>query len=402
MKLAALLLFCSLCAFGQKLATFKVSVPDAGTEYYHVGAKLETNLPESSLALYDESSTSIPFQIQDQYMYWRAKAGRTTTYTLRKVDNKKKTAPRVTAVAKGGDIVIKADDKNLVNYVYKTVYPPAGVDTAYRRSGFIHPLWSPGGQVLTRIQPKDHYHHYGLWNPWTHVLYKGDTVDFWNIGNGKATVRFTSVDTLMSGDIYAEYNVTHEHIVNKKGAKPDVAMKERQMVTVYYPGKDYYIMDFTSVLECASDEPVTLLEYRYGGFGWRTTEKWDNKNSEVITSEGKNRKEADGSLARWCIVQGSIDDAYAGAVMMSDPENYNHPEPLRIWPENQYNRGDMFANFSPTKNKDWKLEPGELYMLRYRMLVFNNKMTKERAEAAWKIFANPPHVVAAWSGKKNK
>jgi len=120
----------------------------------------------------------------------------------------------------------------------------------------------------------------------------------------------------------------------------------------------------------------------------------------VITSEGKNRKEADGSLARWCIIQGAIDDAYAGAVMMSHPENYNHPEPLRIWPENQYNRGDMFANFSPTKNKDWALEPGKTYVLRYRMLVFDNKMTKERAEAAWEAFAQPPTVVGAVSSKK--
>jgi hypothetical protein len=60
----------------------------------------------------------------------------------------------------------------------------------------------------------------------------------------------------------------------------------------------------------------------------------------------------------------------------------------------------MFANFSPTKNKDWALEPGKTYTLHYRMLVFNEKMTKERAEEAWRFFAQPPTVVAAWSGKK--
>ena len=141
-----------------------------------------------------------------------------------------------------------------------------------------------------------------------------------------------------------------------------------------------------------ASSPVLLLEYRYGGLGWRTTEKWDNKNSEVLSSEGKTRKDADGTTARWAIVQGAIDDAYAGAVMMCYPTNYNYPEPLRIWPEDQYGRGDMFANFSPTKNKDWMLEPGKVYTLKYRFLVFNGHIGKEKAEAAWQGFVHPPLV----------
>ncbi|HMJ68252.1 MAG TPA: PmoA family protein [Cyclobacteriaceae bacterium] len=405
MRLVVLFCFSSVIAFGQTIATYKVSVPVSGTDVVPVSVNLDPkiDLADSLLFALYEKSSPVPFQLgkngEARTLSWIVKAGETSTYTLRKAKHKA-TAPRVTATAKDGEMIIRSGDKNLLSYVYKTVYPPAGVDSAYRRSGFIHPLWSPSGKVLTRTQPKDHYHHYGIWNPWTHTLYKGDTIDFWNIGNGKATVRFSKFMSQTSGDIFAEYVSVHEHVVTKKGTKPDVAMEETQVVRVYNPGPDYYIMDFTSYLQCASDAPITLLEYRYGGFGWRTTEKWDNKNSEVITSEGKNRKEADGSLARWCIIQGAIDDAYAGAVMMSHPENYNHPEPLRIWPENQYNRGDMFANFSPTKNKDWALEPGKTYVLRYRMLVFDNKMTKERAEAAWEAFAQPPTVVGAVSSKK--
>jgi len=134
---------------------------------------------------------------------------------------------------------------------------------------------------------------------------------------------------------------------------------------------------------------VRLLAYRYGGFGWRTTEEWNNQKSSVLSSEGKTRKDADGSKARWCIVQGEVGGDHAGVVMMSYPTNYNHPEPLRIWPENQYGRGDMFANFSPTKDKDWPLEPGEEYVLKYRLIVFNGTFTKEQAEAAWAGFASP-------------
>jgi hypothetical protein len=78
--------------------------------------------------------------------------------------------------------------------------------------------------------------------------------------------------------------------------------------------------------------------------------------------------------------------------MMSSPTNYNHPEPLRVWPETQNGRGDVFVNYSPTKNKDWLLSPGQTYTLRYRLLVFNGRYTKEQAESNWQYFSQPPIV----------
>jgi hypothetical protein len=78
-------------------------------------------------------------------------------------------------------LTISSGDQKLLTYQFKTVYPPFGQDTNYKRSGFIHPLYTPHGQVLTRNQPPDHYHHYGIWNHWTHTANEGDTFDFWNI-----------------------------------------------------------------------------------------------------------------------------------------------------------------------------------------------------------------------------
>jgi hypothetical protein len=127
--------------------------------------------------------------------------------------------------------------------------------------------------------------------------------------------------------------------------------------------------------------------------GWRAAETWTKENSAVVTSEGKSRRDADGSKARWCIVQGTVGGHTAGAVMMSYPANFNHPEPLRIWPENANgNRGDLFANFSPTKDMDWPLEPETTYVLKYRFIVFDGTFTKEKAEAGWHYFASPPLV----------
>jgi hypothetical protein len=52
----------------------------------------------------------------------------------------------------------------------------------------------------------------------------------------------------------------------------------------------------------------------------------------------------------------------------------------------------MFANFATTKDTDWLLGPGKNYVLRYRFIVFNGNFSKEKAEAAWQNFANPPSV----------
>lgn len=237
------------------------------------------------------------------------------------------------ATRDNGTLTLQSNSKNLLQYQFAKLDPPPGVDPSYGRSGFIHPLWSPKGQVLTRIQPPDHYHHYGIWNPWTHVLYEGDTLDFWNLNKKEAAVRFAKFVSTAEGTVFGEYRALHEHVVLKDN-KNKVALNETQGVRIYQPAnRDYYIADITIDMSCADNIPFLILAYRYAGLGWRTTEKWDNKNSEVLTSENKTRKDADGSTARWCLVQGAIDNEYAGVVMMSYPTNYNHPEPLRIWPE---------------------------------------------------------------------
>jgi hypothetical protein len=197
-----------------------------------------------------------------------------------------------------------------------------------------------------------------------------------------------------NGAVFSEFKAIHEHVAFKKDHTEKVALNELQTVRVYRPeeNQDYFIVDITIEMNCATASPFEILEYRYAGLGWRATEKWKKDNSHVLTSEGKTRKDADGATARWCIIDGALDNDYGGAVMMSYPANYNHPEPMRIWPEDS-NQGEMFAMFAPTKNKNWLLKPGQVYALNYRFVVFNGKFSREKAESAWRYFAKPPTVI---------
>lgn len=409
-KFRALAFFCCVVmqGYAQKVATLDVQLdrPTAGIEVpAHLALGSITHVHDSALRLVEvrgSSRTPVDFQIEhgkERIITWLVKgdAGKRTYELVREGGSRSKEVPSIKTEINDGALTLKAGNNNLLRYHFETVYPPANIDSVYGRSGFIHPLWSPRGEVLTRIQPPDHYHHYGLWNPWTHTLFEGDTVDFWNLNARQGTVRFEHFISTTEGNIFGEYAALQAHIALKSGAPEKVAINEVQTVRVYapQPGAEHYIADITIAMNCPGS-PVRLLEYRYGGLGWRATEKWTKENSSVISSEGRTRKDADGTRARWCIVQGAIDGRNSGVVMMSYPANFNHPEPLRIWPENANgNRGDVFANFSPTKNKDWPLEKGKTQVLKYRFIVFDGTFSQKQAETAWHYFAYPPIVRVA-------
>lgn len=293
-------------------------------------------------------------------------------------------------------LVLLRDKQKVLQYNHSTVYPPAGIDDIYKRSGFIHPLWSPSGQVLTRIQPDDHYHHYGIWGPWTKTTFEGRHVDFWNLGSGQGTVRFAGFISTIQGPVFSGFHAKQEHVDFSAKGPDKVALNEVLGVRVWcLKNENVWIWDYTSQLNCASSSPIVLDAYRYGGgIGFRAVESWTQENVNVFTSTGKTRKDADGTKAMWCYVSGkSADGERSGILFLSHPENREHPEPMRVWPENANNdRGDMFFEFCPIRHKNWKLIPGQNYVLKYRMLVYDGEIDPETAERIWRDFAYPPQI----------
>ena len=305
-------------------------------------------------------------------------------------------------------VTFKKDQKSLVllngeskvlEYVHEETPPPPGQDILFTRSAYIHPLWSPSGFELTTIHPADHIHHMGIWNPWTKTKFEGREIDFWNLNKGQGTVKFADYISHYNGNIYGGFKALHKHI-DLTAPHPDgekAAMQEVWDVRVYDVGgasEGYFLVDFISTLNCASDSPIVLEEYRYAGFGYRANEYWTNQNSEVLTSEGKDRKEADATRARWCKVSGDTPSGgKAGIVFMSHPENHTHPEAMRVWPVDANNgRGDVFFQFCPIRDSDWPLETGQEYVLRYRMFVFDGETDASTSERLWQDFAHPPVV----------
>ncbi|MDA9843948.1 PmoA family protein [Flavobacteriaceae bacterium] len=345
------------------------------------------NSPLRLTAATTSGKEEVPYQRNENIIYWKTSSD-VSSYNLEKEKPMDYTA--VQLVESDEQLEVYQNGTKIIGYQTALKGVPEGVSEAYQRNGYLHPVNTPKGKRLTRIQPEDHYHHYGIWNPWTHTLFEGDTLDFWNLNKKQGTVRFAKLLKKNTGPVFSEIEVLHEHVVLKDGANK-VALNEIQNIKTTPLSDNQYLMDITISYECATKEPFKIIQYRYGGFGWRTTEEWDNQNSRVLSSEGNTRKKADGSTARWCIVDGKLDEGHGGILMISHPENYNHPEPLRVWPEDQYGRGDLFVNFATTKTTDWTFEPGEKYTLKYQLIVYDGTMETTTAEQAWKQFAEPLH-----------
>ncbi len=295
-----------------------------------------------------------------------------------------------------GNITLYADQSPVFSYRYETMFPPTGVDPLFKRSGFIHPLWSPKGEMLSRVQPPDHYHHYGIWGPWT-LTHIGDReVDFWNLKKGEGTVKFAGFLSEITGSVFSGLRVLQQHIDFGAKGEDQIAMNEVLDVRVWNSSKGVWIIDYTTAINTPLNEGIMLDAYRYGGgIGYRATEKWTKENCTVLTSEGKTRREADGSTARWCIVEGEseVDEGRSGILFMSHPANRAHPEPMRVWPlDGNGGRGDLYFEFTPIRHQSWNLKNGNDYVLKYRMIVFDGRMDKETAEMYWRSFSGAPVI----------
>jgi len=123
-----------------------------------------TDVADSSLVLqqvFGNKKKPVSFQLEHGYhrfLWWMVKregaaVQQTQVYELGKGKQAKTGRSSMKVVNQDGTLLLTDHGKKVLQYNFKTVYPADGVDTVYKRSGFIHPLWSPDGNILTRINP---------------------------------------------------------------------------------------------------------------------------------------------------------------------------------------------------------------------------------------------------------
>ena len=321
----------------------------------------------------------------------------TRKFSLKIEESKPDTSGTDIHIYKSGEnLTLRQKERNILSYRFATMYPPEGINPLFKRSGFIHPLWSPGGEILTRVQAPDHYHHYGIWGPWTLTHIDNRKVDFWNLAEGEGTVQFAGFLSETVGDVFSGFRALQQHIDFGAKGEDQIAINEILDVRIWNINEKVQVIDYTTILNTPLPNGIMLDAYRYGGgIGFRATEKWTKENSTVLTSEGKTRIDADGTNARWCIVEGEsgVAEGRSGILFLSHPSNRAHPEPMRVWPmDANGGRGDIYFEFTPIRHASWKLEKGNSYLLKYRMIVFDGTIDKKTAEMYWSSFSEAVEI----------
>ncbi|TCO08696.1 methane monooxygenase PmoA-like [Natronoflexus pectinivorans] len=394
----------NISIMAQSIAKLEVKAGDFDRQNIVVNAIIDNALhhKDKNLILYEikgnqKIEVASQFTFSDHLqIHWRIdglmKKGETRRYELR-ISTAETNRRNHANIRKTDDSYILFNDfRPVLHYNHAKAPLAGGIDASFSRSGYIHPLFSPSGKVLTNIQPPDHIHHYGLWNAWTSTVFRDSSVDFWNLGQRQGHVNYAGTISATQGEVYQALKTLHLHAAIDSLGNNITALNETLEVKTYQTAENINIIDYTSSFYCDDESGLYLEEYRYGGFVFRGNETWNGRTVVMLTSEGKDQDNSDGERARWCLVNETGENP-SGILIMSHPLNFNHPEPLRTWNSNA-NRGrsNIFVNFSPIRNSDWTMNYGENYTLRYRIITFNGRWTQHNAERAWQDFAHPPVV----------
>jgi hypothetical protein len=268
--------------------------------------------------------------------------------------------------------------------------PRANIKPVFQRGAYLHPIRTLSGKVITDDYPPNHIHHHGIWWAWTKTEFDGRAPDFWNMGEGKAKVDFVAVDRTWGGPVHCGF-VSRHQFTDLASGSPVAALNETWEVRVYNnPGKDIWMFDLTSTQECASDKPLKLPEYHYGGLGFRGHWDWNGKtNVNFLTSEGiTDRVKGHATRAKWCDISGLREGKPAGIAILCHPENFRAPQHMRLHPS------EPFFCYAPQQGGDMEITPGKKYISRYRFVVHDGAPKKDVIEQLWNDYAHPPAVKA--------
>jgi hypothetical protein len=348
-----------------------------------------------------ETPVAVQWHEKERRLWWVAggttAAGAKRTYRLELGEAAK--FPVVDVRLEGGQIEATFDTKPLLRYAMLHVEPPAGVNPRYGRSGHLHPVWTPGGAIVTDEFPPDHLHQSGIFLAFTKTEFKGHEVDFWNLAGGKGRVRNAGYRELASGCVFGEIGVDHQHVdltqaeeTVGEGARigGEKALNEVWTMRVWPAGMSagYWLLDIDSRLTCAGDAPLKFPEYHYGGMAIRAAREWKPEQVRFLTSKGDDRLKGNHTRPQWCRVSGAVAGKQAGVTLMTHPSNFRFPEPLRIHPTMPY------MVYTPSFLGDWEIKPGAPHVSRYRFVIHDGDLSAEKLDQLWQDYAETLTAVA--------
>lgn len=294
----------------------------------------------------------------------------------------------VTIEREPAGLMVMVKDQPLLFYHTTEVKPPPDSPSWYRRSGFIHPLFTPRGKILTDDFPAGHAHQHALFTAWPNTTFKKEFVDFWNTHQQSGTVEHIDVLKLTEGPVMAQLQVKLRY---KSHAHGEVL--QEKWIMNFYPFTENYMFDLYLEQVNSTSDTLFLNQYHYGGLAFRGSRQWNphdriyfKNNWHIVTSEGIKDSLANQTHARWVDAFGLIDGAVAGAAVFNHPSNFRYPQAIRVHP------GMPYWAFSPVVDGAFTINPGEYYRAQFRYFLHDGPVDKYLLEMVEKDWIDPPQV----------
>jgi hypothetical protein len=287
----------------------------------------------------------------------------------------------------GKRLLVKVGEKPVLVYNQAVVPSPDPSQPYYARSGYIHPVYNPSGQVVTDDFNPDHMHQHGIMFAWTKSTFEGRPANCWDQKSRQGNVEHVKTESTGSGPVFGFFTTRLRHLNLNASEGPKPMLNETWRVRVYNL-RDYFLFDLVSEQTCAGPSPLVVEEYHYGGMAIRGSAAWlGETNGDFLTSEGHTRADGNHTRPRWCDIFGQLDGRPTGVCLLGHPANFRFPQPVRLHPSMPY-----FC-FSPEVLGSFTIEPGQApYVSRYRFYVHDGRLDPREAERLWHDFAEPAEV----------
>lgn len=286
----------------------------------------------------------------------------------------------------GNDLTVRAGDREALRYAIGRVPTPDGVDPLHAAAGFIHPLRTPSGLMVTDNFPTGHPHHHGIWSAWRKGEREGRPVNGFAPLEKLGRMEVVAVDGLFDGPVVGGFRAKQRLVDLSDPDGPTPALEETWDVRVYAV-EGTVLFDIDSTQACAGGSAFTVLKHGYGGMGFRGPAEWAGKDGVAfLTSEGRTRIDGDGRPARWVVMNGRVGGKDVGVGFLCHPSSLRAPQPTRLNPERPY------FSWVPAAEADLVIRPGEPVVSRYRFVVADRRLSADEMERHWTAFATPGPV----------
>ena len=294
-----------------------------------------------------------------------------------------------------GQIIITEGTNPVLQYNYKTVFEKDALDTlpankyrreandtfmanpsiyAVPRSNYIHPLYGPSGEMLTRDWSKDHPHHRGIYWAWPEVEFGKKLGDLHALQIVFA--RPTGNIRIINEPDYAQ--VEAENIWMWEDSIPVV--REDAVIRAYRSNENGRIIDLSFRFVAIRDSvSIARRETKlYGGLNIRMqTPKF--QSISFFTDSSANQP-----VRAWSDLSGlfSGSETRSGLLVLQHHENPDYPGEYIQYPDLSWIQPTF-----PSSGTRYKLAMGVPLILRYRLVVHSGmKPDNILSEKMWDEF----------------